>query len=451
MRMVLAEGPKVELKRRFVDAVKKEIVAFANADGGMLYLGVEDDGEVCGLDDPQSVEEQVNCIIHDAIVPDLSMFAEARVERIEDVDVVAVEVQRGPDRPYYLKSKGLLPAGVFVRQGTSSQPLSRDGIRSLIRESYRDSFERARSLNQDLTFEAAQRVFYGQNVEFGESQMRSLGIKGDDGLFTNLAYLLSDQCAPSLKIARFEGDGKDEFVTRRECAGSLLEQALDALAFLDMANNVRARFSGKAEREEARDYPPVAIRETLLNAIVHRDYTIAGPVIVNLYESMCEIVSPGGLAFGVTRESAFAGVSVSRNPGFAAVLYRLRWIEAFGTGIRKTRDGYAGFMCKPDYEFLDGAVRVTLPNVNAKKSNAASAVQYFVTDLECLDPDRRAVMEALKAGVAASKREVAAKTGFSDYKTARLLKSLAEEGLLKTYGSTRGKRYEKIDDADSID
>ena len=441
--MVLAEGPKIELKRRYVDAVKKEIVAFANADGGTLYLGVEDDGEVCGVDDPQSVEGQVNSIIHDAIAPDLSRFAEARVERLEDVAIVVVEVQRGPDRPYYLKGKGLLPEGVFVRQGTSAQPLPRDGIRAMIRETCRDSFEQARSLNQDLTFDASRRIFEQHNVEFAERHMRSLGLMGEDGLYSNLGYLLSDQCSVGLKVAKFEGDGKDRFATRREYAGSILSQALDSLEFLDMANNVRARFTGKAEREEMRDYPPVSLRETLLNALVHRDYAIAGPVIVNLYESACEILSPGSLAAGVTRESALAGVSVSRNPRLAAVLYRLRWIEAFGTGIRKTRDGYAGCPRKPDFEFLDGAVKVTLPNINAEGHKASGEVRYFVMGIGGLSPDKQTIMEALEAGVAASKKEVAGKTGFSEYKTARLLKELVEDGYLKPYGSTRGKRYEK--------
>lgn len=447
--MVFTEGPKVELKRRYVESVRKEIVAFANAEGGVLYLGVEDDGEVCGLDDPCMVEGQVNSVIHDAIAPDLSMFAEARVEQVEDVGIVVVEVQRGPDRPYYLKNKGLLPEGVFVRQGTCAQPLPRDGIRAMIRETCRDSFEQARSLNQCLTFSSAQKIFSDAEIEFGENQMRTLGIKGADGVFSNLAYLLSDQCAVGLKIAKFEGDGKNEFVTRREYEGSILSQILDALEFLDMANNVRAWFSGKPERTEVRDYPPVAIRETLLNALVHRDYGIAGPVIVNLYESSCEMVSPGSLAPGVTRESALAGVSVSRNPGLASVLYRLHWIEAFGTGIRKTRDGYVGFSRKPDYEFLDGAVKVTLPNMNAETSGPASQVRYYVASFHELGPDQRVVMDALDPGVAISKKEAAARTGFSEPKTARILKELSEKGHLRTYGNTRGKRYEKPSDGSS--
>ena len=137
--MTFVETSTVELKRTFMPSLKKEIVAFANTDGGTVYLGVEDDGTVIGVEDPRGVADAVNNMIHDAVVPDLSMFAEAHVERFDDVQLVVVTVHRGPDRPYCIAGKGLRPEGVYVRQGTSSQPLTFDGIKRLLREEAGDS------------------------------------------------------------------------------------------------------------------------------------------------------------------------------------------------------------------------------------------------------------------------------------------------------------------------
>ena len=118
--MTFAETPTVELKRTFTPSLKKEIVAFANTNGGTVYIGVEDDGNVIGVPNAHEVEEAVNAMIHNSIVPDLSMFAEARVEWFDDVELVVVTAHRGPSRPYCIEGKGLRPEGVYVRQGTSA-------------------------------------------------------------------------------------------------------------------------------------------------------------------------------------------------------------------------------------------------------------------------------------------------------------------------------------------
>ncbi len=154
--MTFVETSTVELKRTFMPSLKKEIVAFANTDGGTVYLGVEDDGTVIGVEDPRGVADAVNNMIHDAVVPDLSMFAEAHVERFDDVQLVVVTVHRGPDRPYCIAGKGLRPEGVYVRQGTSSSLLYVRRISRLLREEAGDSF--GRSLDQELTFDESSSI-----------------------------------------------------------------------------------------------------------------------------------------------------------------------------------------------------------------------------------------------------------------------------------------------------
>ncbi|HIW76371.1 MULTISPECIES: RNA-binding domain-containing protein [Gordonibacter] len=444
--MTFVKTAIIELKRKFMPSLVKEIVAFANTEGGTIYIGVEDDGNVIGVDDPQETADAINHMIHDAIVPDLSMFAEAHVEGFDDFDLVVVTVHRGPDLPYCIAGKGLRPEGVYIRQGTSAQPLTYDGIRHLLRQMSAESFEEARSLDQNLTFEEAAAVLKKHDIQFGVAQKRSLGVEGTDGLFTNLGYLLSDQCACSIKVARFTGTTKAVFQTRREFAGSVLRQVGDALELLDLLNNVRLSVGGKPERIESRDYPEEALREAVLNAVVHRDYGIRASVGVNVFDDRCEIISPGGLPHGATEEGALAGISVARNVGLSALFYRLRWIEAYGTGIMKIMGSYEGTGLEPSVEFLDGAVKVVLPNVNAVTSSEPYH-QFSFREEECageLSDDKLHVLRELPDKANLSKSEVAKRTKFSPTKTARLLKELVKEGWVEARGSTRDRTYRRV-------
>ena len=157
--MLFRESETVELKEVVVDDIKKEIIAFANCDGGKLYIGVRDDGTVIGLDNADSVSLQISNMVRDAIKPDITMFLHYETIVENGKNVVVVDIQRGTDRPYYLAKKGMRPEGVYVRQGYSSVPATDTAIRRMIKETDGDRFEAMRCLNQDLTFEATKKEF----------------------------------------------------------------------------------------------------------------------------------------------------------------------------------------------------------------------------------------------------------------------------------------------------
>lgn len=154
--MIFQESETVGLKSIVVDDIKKEIVAFANSEGGRLYIGVRDDGTVVGLDDPDGAALQVSNMVRDGIKPDLTMFMHYETLNEGGEQIVAVDIQQGTERPYYIAKKGLRPEGVYVRQGYSSVPATNTAIRRMIKETDGDHFEEMRSLEQDLTFGAAE-------------------------------------------------------------------------------------------------------------------------------------------------------------------------------------------------------------------------------------------------------------------------------------------------------
>ena len=143
---MFSENKTTELKREYVDDIKNTAIAFANCDGGTLYVGIENDGTVRGVEDADGTMLRVTNAIRDAVRPDLTMFLDCRCETMEGKPVICVRVQRGTARPYYLHSTGIRPEGVFVRQGASTVPASEAAILDMIKETSGDSYEAARSL-----------------------------------------------------------------------------------------------------------------------------------------------------------------------------------------------------------------------------------------------------------------------------------------------------------------
>lgn len=362
------ESKTVEYKREYTDDIKYAVVAFANTDGGKIYIGVDDDGNACGVTEPDTVMLRVTNMIRDVIRPDVTMFTDCGLSEVDSHPVIIITVLRGTARPYYLAGKGVRPEGVYVRQGSSSVPASETAILNMIKETSGDCYEDSRSLNQQLTFEMTAKYFAKKGVDFGKAQMRTLKLIGSDDTYTNVGMLLSDQCVHTLKIAVFQGSQKTVFIDRRELTGSLLEQLEEAYSYIDLSNRTKAEFAG-LERIDRRNYPAEAIREALLNAIVHRDYSIRASTLISIFDDRIEIVSIGGLVRGISYDDIMLGVSVLRNEHLANVFYRLKLIEAYGTGILKIRESYSDSGKKPKIEVSDNAFKITLPNLNFISEN----------------------------------------------------------------------------------
>ena len=242
--MKLQESERTEFKSIVVTDIKKEIIAFANCDGGKIYIGIEDDGTVIGVEDSDSVALQVSNMIRDAIKPDLTMFLHYETKEIEQKQVVIIDIQRGTERPYYIAKKGLRPEGVYVRQGYSSVPATDTAIRKMIKETDGDHFEDMRSLDQELTFCETKKEFQKRNITLERPQMKTLGIINQDGIYTNLASLLSDQCVHTIKTAVFEGKNQNIFKDRKEFTGSVLKQVNDTFEYLDLYNKTKGKIIG---------------------------------------------------------------------------------------------------------------------------------------------------------------------------------------------------------------
>lgn len=437
-KMRFQESFNMELKEILTTELKKEVVAFANTCDGTIYIGINDKGEVVGVENSDDVIERASASIRNAIKPDITMYVTLNVEQIENKNVIVIRVQRGASRPYYIAEKGLKPSGVYIRQGNSSVPASEEYIRQMIKETDGDSFEKLRSLNQALTFDYANRIFENTNINFGDVQKKTLGIIGEDGLYTNLGLLLSDQCIHTLKIAVFEGKEKGVFKDRKEFKGSLLKQITEAFEYVDLLNKTKATFEGLVRKDE-RDYPVEAIREALLNAVVHREYSFGASTLINIYEDRMEFLSLGGIVSGLSLEAVMLGVSQSRNEKLANIFYRLHLIEAYGTGIQKILLNYEKYGIKPVFKTEIGAFLVILPNIHFNKVKVESIENKDIN----LDSDYKSILEILEQGIK-SRKEIQKSIKLSQTKVINMLKELLSLGMIEKLGNGKNTRYKKI-------
>ncbi|WP_313568442.1 ATP-binding protein [Acetoanaerobium noterae] len=354
------------------------------------------------------------------------------VEKIDGKDVIVVDVQKGVSSPYYLTDKGIRPSGVYVRQGASSVPATDSSILKMIRDTDGDNFEEFRSLNQNLDFDFLKKEFEDANIKLEHSQMRTFNIIDEDGLYTNLGLLLSEQCPHTIKAAVFEGSTKAIFKDRFEFSGSLLKQMKDVYSFLNRYNRTNSEITG-LKRTDTREYPEIAIREALLNSIVHKEYSYSSSTLISVFDDKIEIVTIGGLTKGLNEDDIMLGVSILRNRNLANIFYRLKLIEAYGTGIPKIIESYNEYNVKPKIEISSNAFKITLPNTLKEKS--ISKLEKNLSDKEYL------IVNMLKENEYIKRTDIEKNLSISSSMAIKLLRNMVENSIIEKLGKGKNVIY----------
>ena len=396
-----------------------------------MFVGIDNNDNAVGLSDVDQEYTRITNGIRDAIMPDVTMFVRFT---IQENKVVRITVSEGANKPYCLKGKGLKPSGVYVRQGASSVPASPEQIRRMIKESDGDTFEEMRSMEQGLSFAAAANAFKKYGVPFGKEKYRALGItQKNDELFTNLALIISDQCAHTTKVAVFGDDSNTVFKDNKEFGGSVFTQLEDTFNYLMLCNRTEATFQG-LERIEKQDYPEEVLREALLNALVHRDYSFSGSIIINVNDERMEFISIGGLLPGLSTDDIRIGISQPRNKNLAEMFHRLRLIESYGTGIRRIYKLYESCPEQPVIEATTNAFKIVVPNMNAASSAALEHTSPFTAQMQ-------KVLNHISAHGQITDEEVQSLLGIKKTRAFDLMKQMRNMGLVRMIGRGAEKKY----------
>lgn len=427
------ETENIEFKSQVTDDLYKEVIAFANTDGGTIYIGIDDSGKAIGIDNIDETYTRITNGIRDAIMPDVTMFVKYT---LQDNYVIKITVGEGSYKPYYLKSKGLKSSGVYIRQGTSSAQASSEQIRQMIKESDGDIFEEMRSMEQELTFNNAIKTFERYKVEFSREKYRILGITDNSELlYTNLALILSDQCQHTTKVAVFADESNTEFRDSKEFTGSIFKQLDEIFDYLKLCNKTQATFKG-LERIENPDYPEEAIREALLNAIVHRDYSFSGSIIININDKEMEFISIGGLLPGLSPDDIRSGISQPRNKKLAEVFHRLHLIESYGTGIRRIYNLYKNCDIQPRIEVTTNTFKIVLPNMNAVVVEESN-----IRTKDSLSLQKRQILDYIEKNGEITEMQIGEMLNVKRTRAYTIAKEMRDGGFIVSVGRGANKKY----------
>ncbi|NPA73218.1 MAG: ATP-dependent DNA helicase, partial [Epsilonproteobacteria bacterium] len=336
------ENKKLELKETLPSSEKiaKTIIAFSNTAGGKLIVGVDDDKNIIGVDEDKifEYEEKISSIISDMCYPNI--LPEIYAQNIDGKVILVVEVFRGSLLPYYLKSKGKLN-GTYIRVGSTNRLADERVITELQRQRLNKTYDEEENFEFSLD-EFDLRVIYNEFKKIDKScdyeKLKNLKlIKELNGVNypTNaLAIIFGEFDNTGVKCARFKGTTKEIFIDKKEYNGNLFENLDNTIKFLQNHLNLSAEVKGLQLKEEL-EIPLLALREALLNAIIHRDYVRNSDIKVAIYDDLVEIVSPGNFPNGLSLDDVMSGRSELRNKIVANLFRELKYIESWGSGIEK--------------------------------------------------------------------------------------------------------------------
>ena len=292
-----------------------------------------------------------------------------------------------------------------------------------------------RSLEQNLSFKTAKEQCVRRNISLDAAMMQTLGMMSQDGIYLNVALLLSEQCPSTIKAATFAGVDKSVIQDRREFTGSLVQQMEDLYAYLDLHNQTKATFEG-IYRTDIRDYPEQALREAMMNSLVHRDYSFSASTLVSIYDDRIEFASVGGLPTGISLDDIMLGLSVCRNQKLAAVFYRLQLIEAYGTGMPKIMKAYAATKLEPKIEVTSNAFKITLPNINV--------AQVADNVIKGCRSNEEKILDLIAQNGYVVRTDVDQLLDVSQTTSSRILKRMVINKLIYQDGSGRNTKYKKV-------
>ncbi|MDI6791967.1 MAG: helix-turn-helix domain-containing protein [bacterium] len=353
------EGRMLEFKEYLPSGrqLAKTVIAFANGSGGKIIIGVKDKPrEIIGVksEDLFLLEESISSIIYDSCGP--LIVPHIRIEQIEDKSLLIITIYPGNDKPYYLKGTGR-EKGVYVRVGSSNRVADLPTIQELERQRLNISYDSTplfraspgdldnSSIEEYLTLREEVRGI--PKELFSKRLLLKLRLAREEGeeIFPTVGGILLFGKAPldyfpygKIKCARFKGQEMEEFIDQQEIFGRLKDQVEEAMKFFK--RNVRrgAKIKG-LYREERYEYPEIAIREAIINAVVHRDYSMPGSDIkFAIFDDRIEITSPGVLPIGISLEDLGTGSSEIRNRVMAKIFRDIGLIEEWGRGIRIMRE-----------------------------------------------------------------------------------------------------------------
>ncbi len=414
----MRETRTIEFKETITNTFLKTVSAFSNYDGGEIWFGVDDDGNIKGLPDVKQSCLDIENKINDSITPQPNYTLELQ----NNDRTIKLTVKSGLQKPYLYKSKA------YKRNDTATIEVDTLELSRLILEGKNIRFEELPYKDQKLTFNFLyQKLKECIQIEtFNQDTLKTLNLYDNVNGYNNAAGLLADKNDfPGIDIVKF-GENISVIYKRATFEHmSVLEVYEKALeVFRDYYQYEEIQGS---DRKKVEKIPEAAFREAIANALIHRTWDVESQIRVSMFDDRIEIFSPGGLPSGITEEEYLSGkLSILRNRNLANVFYRLGFVEIFGTGIMRIKQLYEEELKQPEFEVSEHAIKMVLPVFEKDPS---------------LTEDEKVVYKILSKTMLKSISEITPYVFFGKSKTTQLLKAMVQKGVVTVEGKGRGTKY----------
>ena len=427
-----SEDNKTEYKSVLNDKFERVVVGFLNCkDGGDIYIGIEDDGNVVGIEDSDIMQLRVMDRIKNNILPVTLGLFDVVLEKIQGKNIIHIIVSSGLEKPYYIKSQGMSPAGCYIRIGSSTQPMTTNMIEELYSKRIRNSLGKILSPRSDLTFEQLQIYYQGKGLKLNDNFEKNLELVTDNGKYNYTGYLLADNNGVSIKVAKYSGKDKVDLIENEEYGYcSLIKATKSVIDKLEIENKTMTQITGK-ERLEKRLVDAVALREAVINAVVHNDYTQENPPVFEIFSDRIVITSYGGLVPGLDKEEFFNCRSMPRNRELMRVFKDVGLVEQLGSGMSRILNLYD----KTIFDFSSHFLTVTFYFKDAFNRCTEKYTEKYTVKL---NETQREILSLISENKDITQKVLADKLKLNRRTIAKNIKQLKELGVLERIGADKG-------------
>lgn len=453
----MTETNRIEYKRELTDGLEKEVIAFLNyREGGILYIGIDKEGNIYGLADADGDQLKIKDRLKNNIRPSALGLFDIVSEEKDGNDILKIIVASGPEKPYHLKKYGMSEKGCFVRLGSAAEPMPQKMIDELFAKRTRNSISKIKAGRQDLSFSQLKIYYEESGYSLGKTFSRNLELLTEDGTFNYAAYLLADKNNTSIKVAKYSGTTRTDLIESNEygheCLVKATKQVIDKIA---VENRTTTKITSK-ERQQANLWNPIALREAIINAFVHNDYTNEITPKFEIFTDRIEITSAGGLPEGLSKQEFFEGFSVPRNKELMRIFKDLELVEQLGSGIPRILEHYG----KESFIFSDNFLRMTFVakqvTAEALNSNAKNAkeeggvtggakggvtggvINDAIDTTEALSKRQKEVLKLIANNTTITYTEIAEALHINESPVGKHINALKTKGFLVRHGGTQG-------------
>ena len=430
--MQSTETNRIENKEQLNEDFEQEVIAFLNyKEGGIIYVGINKNGQVVGVENTDLTQLQIKDRIKNNIQPSTLGLFDVIVETIDDKEIIKVVISSGTEKPYYLRKKGRTPEGCYVRVGSSKERMTERMIDDMYARRIKNTLKEIDSPRQELTFNQLKIYYEEHSLKLNDNFLQNLDLLTSEGKYNYNAFLLADENNISIKLVKYVGTNKLELLENMEYGNRCLITATQRLLDrLDVENTTYAKieYFGRKEQEKI---DSKALKEAVINAIVHNDYSYGNSPIVELYSDRVEITSAGGLPQELSQEEFLEGVTAPRNKELIRVFKDVELIENIGSGVLRILDAYD----KSCFKFMEHFLRVSFKYrenpFEYDQENGQESYQKHLSEIQ----DK--IIALIKKNPSITQKEIAKTLEISREKVKYHIAVLKENNVIKREGSTK--------------